>query len=84
MHIKEDVEITFNLINDSWHWRLVKGKYQMQGFCDTLEKAEDKAYEVLDQLPNNGIIHTIFTKGKSVKMETGSIKDSLADGYQDK
>jgi hypothetical protein len=77
--MREDVTIYFDGINGSWLWTLAKGKYQARGTSKTLEDAEDKAFEVADQLPNIGHIHTVYNPAKDVKLAEGKIKDSFVN-----
>ena len=75
----EDITIHFDGINGSWLWSLEKGKYRAKGVKDTLEKAEQYAFEVANQLPEAGIIHTIYNPGKNIKSGSGKIKEQFID-----
>jgi hypothetical protein len=77
--MNEDIVIHFDGINGSWLWSLVKGKYQARGAAETLELAEDKAFEVADQLPNVRHINTIYNPAKPIKLAEGKIKDSFVN-----
>lgn len=74
---REDILITFESHNDLWHWHLIKGKYAAGGTTNSLDKAEDKAFEVADQLPNAGVIQTKYIPGKPVEKPTMSFKEEL-------
>jgi len=79
--MKEDVVIHFDRINGSWLWSLEKGKYRAQGVQDTLEKAEQYAFEVAGNLPDTGTIHTIYNPSKPVKVAKGKIKDAFVEDF---
>jgi hypothetical protein len=79
--MKEDVVIHFDRINGSWLWSLEKGKYRAQGVQDTLEKAEQYAFEVAGNLPDVGIINSIYNPGKPIEVAKGKIKDAFVDDY---
>ena len=75
--MKEDVQVHFDKINGSWMWFVEKGKYQMRGACDTLDKAESKAFEVLGNLPDVGVVHTFYSPGKPVDKPAGTFEQAL-------
>ena len=75
----ENITIHFDEINGSWLWSLEKGKYRAKGVQDTLEKAEQYAFEVAGNLSDAGNIHTIYNPGKNVKASSGKMKDQFID-----
>lgn len=79
--MREDITIHFDKINGTWLWTLEKGDYKIRGTQDTLEKAEQYAYEVAGNLPDVGTIHTLYNPSKPVMVEKGNIKDAFADDY---
>lgn len=77
--MSEEIIIHFDKINGSWMWSLEKGKYQMRGVQETLDKAEQYAYEVANQLPDAGTIHTVYNPAKYIKSGDGKMKDQFID-----
>lgn len=77
----EDIIIHFDGINGSWLWSLEKGKYRAKGVQDTLEKAEQYAFEVAGNLPDAGNIHTIYNPSKPVKPAEGNIKNAFVEDF---
>lgn len=77
----EDITIHFDGINGSWMWSLKKGKYRAQGVQDTLDKAEQYAFETAGNLPEAGNIHTIYNPGKPIKSAEGNINNAFVDDY---
>ena len=74
---REDVTINFKLKNDKWHIELSKGKYKYAAAANSLEDAESKAFEIVDQLPNCGTIHTVYNPGKQIDVAKIPIKDVM-------
>ena len=64
---REDVTITFTLKNNKWHLQVSQGKYAYAAAAQSLEDAENKAYEYLNKLSNSGTVHTIYNPGKPVQ-----------------
>lgn len=77
----ENITIHFDGINGSWLWLLEKGKYRAKGVQNTLEKAEQYAFEVAGNLPDAGNIHTVYNPPKRVISAKGNIKDAFAQDF---
>ena len=77
--MNEDAQVHFDRINGAWMWFVEKGKYQMRGACDTLDKAESKAFEVLGNLPDLGVVHTFYSPGKPVSNPEGTFSEALGN-----
>jgi len=77
--MREDVKIKFEQKNDRWTWHLSKGKFQSGGMHESLEKAEQYAFEVANELPDVGVIHTSYNPGKPTEPATGTFEDALVN-----
>jgi hypothetical protein len=63
----EYTTIIFQENNNRQYWHITAGKYQVQGYNNTLEDAESDAHKALNMIPAHGTVHSIYKNGKKVK-----------------
>ena len=62
--MNKEVIIRFKNIGNKYHWHVNCGNYQMAGYGDNLEDAENHAYSYVKGITNHGTIHCIYPDGK--------------------
>jgi len=77
--MNEEAILHFNKKNKIWHWHVTFKNLQVAGWAITLKKAEEKAFEVANNLPKVERINTVYNPAKDIKLAEGKIKDSFVD-----
>ena len=73
------VKVVFKNVKDKWQYDIKYNDFKIIGFGNTLEEAIKNSSKDLSKISKHHLIHYVYEGGRPVKLETGKIKDSMAD-----
>ena len=66
--------------NGRWFYHISLDNWQASGYENSLEKAESKAFDIVNTIPNSGIVHIKYEGGKKVvHSDEISFKEALLE-----
>ena len=81
--VMQEVIVKFTNLHTKYQWHISCGNWQVRGYGDSLEDAENEAFKAIRGIPNHGVVHTVYEGGKPVDKPSGSFQDALInDGFK--